>query len=156
MSKPWDLWRSPLFLFILKIRKQERTISITLIFTKESLNQNKVRARSESSYRPQITNTPCFVSRPQSRIPFWCVCVVCARSNFYSTWVNLVVKHRALIPIQDGNCIERDDIISTSASVSKSFVFNKLLPGPSTNCWDHSFMVFLVQGCVLVREEPTR
>jgi hypothetical protein len=33
---------------ILKIRKQERTISITLIFTKErSLNQNKPKAKEQ-------------------------------------------------------------------------------------------------------------
>jgi hypothetical protein len=51
--------------------KQERTISITLIFTKErSLNQNKPRARSKSSIVRRITNTPCFVSRPLSSVPF--------------------------------------------------------------------------------------
>ena len=60
------------------------------------------------------------------------MCVVCAKSNFYSTWVNLVVKHSALIPIQDGNCIERDHSISTSASVKK---FPRALR--STNCSKH-------------------
>jgi hypothetical protein len=40
--------------FILKIRKQERTISITVIFTKErSLNQNKEGREQQELYRPK-------------------------------------------------------------------------------------------------------
>ena len=43
-----------------------------------SLNfQIKERRKSESSYRPRVTNTVCFVSRPLSRVPFWSLRLSC-------------------------------------------------------------------------------